>query len=252
MLPPTAHSKPTLADWALLLIGLVFVAAGLIILPRKPDVGIVTLAFFGSCTGVFAATILRKLRYRRFRATRTEVMGGVPIYPSRLRAGLLGAWMLVLGVVLYVFGTEYPPLFRWLAIFVALVGVVILLGVIVRRLPAGFMQFDPDALTLGQSKWSVRVPWSGIAEIAEGEIHSNPTLLLWVHDVHALEVLPDSMRARLEKRIESNLTWLGAHFAIMASQYGIDLPVLTAAVRLYVAEPDARAELGRHRLPEKN
>jgi hypothetical protein len=251
MLTPTTHSRPTVSDWLLLIVGLMFVVAGLIILPRKPDVGIVTLAFFGSCTGVFVATILRKLRYGRFRAKRAEVIGGVPIYPSRLRAVLLGGWMFVLGVILFVFGSAYPSLFRWLAVFVALVGAGLLFGVFIGRLPAGFMQFDPDALTLGQRGWHARIPWSEIAEIAEGEIHGNPTLFLWLRNIHAVDVQPPSAQVRAEKRMLSSMTWLGAHFAIMASQYGIDLPVLAAAVRCYVADPTARAELDRHSLPEK-
>ncbi len=64
--------KPGLRDWALLTIGALFVCAGLFILPRDRNTGLVTLAFFGCCTAVFASTIVRKLRARKLAPLKAE------------------------------------------------------------------------------------------------------------------------------------------------------------------------------------
>src|SRR5690606_12377272 len=52
----SAHSQPSVTypgpaadDWALLGIGLGFVAAGLFLLPKQPKGGLVTVIFFGAC-----------------------------------------------------------------------------------------------------------------------------------------------------------------------------------------------------------
>ena len=109
---PPRRPRPTFQDWLLLAINVVFVAMGLVILPSKPDVGVVTLAFFGSCLVVTAGSVWRKLRDRRFSADTVEVVGGVPIRPRVGLFSLAGLWMLALGTVLIVFGHAYPLLFR--------------------------------------------------------------------------------------------------------------------------------------------
>jgi hypothetical protein len=78
------YPKPGIRDWALLAIGIVFVLSGVIILPSNRDVGIVSLAMFGPATVVATTIILRKLRFRRQRALKAEIVGGVPIRQSRV------------------------------------------------------------------------------------------------------------------------------------------------------------------------
>ncbi len=142
--------RPSVMDWLLVALNVAFVAMGLLILPHERDTGLVTIAFFGSCLAVAAGTVLRKLRYRRFSAERIVVAGGVPIRPSAIFMPLLGGWLGVLGVVMFVFGHEYPLMFRAIAVFVAVVGVVVLALSFTGRLPGGFLQFDPEALTIAQ------------------------------------------------------------------------------------------------------
>src|SRR6266568_9091794 len=81
--PIDAYPGPGIRDWALLAIGVGFTGAGLLILPFNPNVGIVTIALFGLSAVVFATTIVRKLRFRRPRPLRAEIVGGVPIRRSR-------------------------------------------------------------------------------------------------------------------------------------------------------------------------
>src|SRR5215475_4487259 len=63
--PDNGYPKPGLRDWILLGIAATFVLAGMVAFPSNPNVGIVTMAFFGLCGAVFASTIIRKLRFRR-------------------------------------------------------------------------------------------------------------------------------------------------------------------------------------------
>ena len=227
----------------MLAIGVTVVVMGLFILPSNRDIGIVTLAMFGSCTAVFAAQILSKYRFRKFTATAVEVAGGVPIRPRRGLGWLMGSWMLALGVILIVFGASYPAPFRWLAGFVAVVGVVLLIATALGLFPGGYLQFDPDALTIGQRRWSARIPWDAIGSVHEGEFSGNPILLIAVNDVAALAISPPDARTAAYKSMAKSAAMFGAEFAIMTTHYGIDLPVLAAAVTHYARDAEARRTL---------
>ena len=233
----------------MVVIGVAFVAMALVILPGKPDVGIVTLAFFGSCLMVFVSTIVRKYRFRRFHAVGIDVAGGVPIRPPRWRVLLLGGWLLILGAIMEHFGATYPMMFRLLGGFVAVVGAALLAGVQMGWLPRGYLQFDQDGLTIDHGRWRAMIPWNHIAGVREGELHDNPVLLISVDDVEAIVFEPAGIRAQGLRSIDSTQAWHGAHVMIMPAHYGIDLPVLTAAVVRYAHDRAARAELAQRTLP---
>src|SRR5262249_18001125 len=120
--PKNPYPKPGIKDWALLAINIVFVAAGLLILLRERDVGIVTLAFFGPCLIVTVGSILRKFRFRRFRALKAEIVGGVPIRASRAQALVAALVLMLMGAIIVVFGRSYPFIMWILAWLCALIG----------------------------------------------------------------------------------------------------------------------------------
>ena len=242
------HPPPSLKDWLLLAIGVTFVIMGLAILRSNRDVGIVTLALFGTCTAVFAAQIIRKFRYRRFSASMVEVAGGVPILPRRGFGLFFGAWLLGLGIVFVVFGASYPAPFRWIGGFVGAVGAALLIGTALGWFPGGYLQFDPDALTLAQRRWRARVPWDNVDLVLEADLNGNPVLLIAVDDLEAVVIEPPEAKALAYKAIAKNRMWMGYEFAIMTTHYGIDLPVLAATVNHYARDPSVRATL-RQRLP---
>ncbi|WP_341677919.1 hypothetical protein [Niveibacterium sp. SC-1] len=229
-------------DYLLVAISAIFVVIGCILLPRDPDAGIVALAMFGPCLVFFAYAILRRHRRKRV-PLQAQVLGGTPLRPLRGRLLMLGLGMLVLGTVLATHGAGAGRVFVWLTGFVAGFGAVLSVLVLLRVLPAGYVQFDPDALVIGTRRDTVRVPWSAISGMAETELHHNPVVLIWVGDPAALNVQPESRTARVLARMTSSRNWLGADFAIMCSQYGIDSTVLLVALGRYAAEPAARAEL---------
>jgi hypothetical protein len=105
--PDATYARPSVGDWVLLAIGSGFVALGIFIFPSHHDVGIVTISFFGLCAVTFADTIVRKLRFRRLRPLHAEIVGGVPIRPSKLVLGRLSASIFVFGVLLVRFGGSY-------------------------------------------------------------------------------------------------------------------------------------------------
>lgn len=230
-------------DWLLIVINTVFVAAGIIMLPREPTGGILTLAFFGSCLVIAVRVVVGKLRARRFTAERIDVAGGVPIRPSRIFLPLLGGWLAVLGVILYVFGGELPLIFRAIAVFIAIVGVAVLVLSLTGVISAGFLQFDPDALTIAQRKWRVRIPWDDIDGVHEGEFASNPLLFLTLSDLGRLEIEPADARGPAMDQIHKTQSDMGADFAINTWHYGIPLPLLSTTIAHYVVNSAARAEL---------
>lgn len=250
MLPTDRYPPPSWQDWGLLGIGVVFCACGLLIFGERPEVGIMTLLLFGGCTVVFARIILRRYRYRRYRASVAEVQGGVRIPPARTRFVLMALWMIALGVAAHAYARGYGAIFQWLCYGVGVAGAVLLLGVISGRVPAmSFLQFDPAGLTVGYRRWTLMLPWDDIVNVAEAEMSSNPVVLLWLNDAQALQVDPPGKRASAWRMLASKSAWTGADITIMASQYAIDLPLLVDAISRYVREPDSRAALARRGLP---
>jgi len=235
--------RPTVGEWLLVPINVVFVVMGLIILPHEPDGAIVTIAFFGTCLVVSLGTVVRKLRDRRFSADTIAVAGGVPIRPSATFMPLLGGWLAILGVVLFVFGHDYPIVFRALAAFIAVVGVVLLGLSFTGRVPGGFLRFDPEGLTIAQRTWAARIPWDDITGVHEGELSSNAVLLVTVADPTRLEIAPAQAHAIAMRDIGRTRGLMGADFMVMARHYGIDLPVLAGTIARYVEDAAARAEL---------
>lgn len=242
------YPKPDLRDWALLAIGVAFVVMGLVILPSKPDVGIVTLAFFGLCTAVFASTIIRKLAYRRPRPLKVEIVGGVPIRQSLVVTLTLGGALLATGAILVAFGRSYGLVFWSLSWIIAITGAALLLGRALGFVGTGYLQFDPEGITLGQRGWAYTAPWEQIIEVRETEYNSNPLLLIWLLKLESVVAEPPAARARVLAHLIRNTAYLGAPIAIMTSQYGLDLPLLSAAVKRYASDPSARAELGQRLL----
>jgi len=232
-------------DWALAVIGGLFTLGGLVIIGRDFKTGIVTLAFFGLCFAHAVSVILRKRRARRQVAVTASVAGGVPIRQSRLRMALLGGALLVLGGLHAAFTPNAVQMgLGWLLVAV---GGVMLIGLASGLLYTAYFQFDPDGLSFGDRHGKAVVPWSAITGLARADMSNNPVVLVSV-DADAIEVVPDTHRLRLFKQMGRTRGTLGADFAIMGTVYGIDAPVLLAALQRYAAEPAARQEL--QRLPQ--
>lgn len=232
----------------LLAINIVFVAMGLFVLPHNRDVGIVTLAFFGSCLAVSAAVVARKLRYRKFSAEKVDVIGGVPIRPQKTLMIVMGLWLMALGIILLIFAHDAPVTIQLLSGFMAVIGALLFAGALLGRWPGGYLQFDPAYFTIAQRKWRVRIPWDSITGIYEGEYHSKPVLLLRVDELSTLTFEPPEVSAQAFTAIAKMQTYMGAEFAVMTMHYGIDLPVLAATVTRYVNDAPARIELGQRLL----
>jgi hypothetical protein len=245
------YRRPSLQEWALLVVSLAFCAMGVAALSTRPDIGIITLSLFGGCGIVFGRIIQRRIRYRRYRSGAAEVVGGVRIRPARARFLLMSAWMVWLAIAVYGFGYQYPTMFRWLCYLIGAVGIALALGVALGRIPPGFMQFDPDGLTIGYRGWQALIPWNRIVRIAEGEISHNPVLMLWIDDAASLTIQPVQATERARRKFAANARWSGADLTIMASRYAIDLPLLTDAVSRYVLDPYSRTALSRRVLPGK-
>jgi hypothetical protein len=243
------YPRPAVRDWALLTINVVFVAAGLLILAHDRNVGIVTLAFFGPCLVLTVGIILRKMRFRRFRALKAEIVGGVPIRASRALLLCLALTLTLMGVIIVLFGRSYPLIFWMLAWLIASIGGALVIAVLSGLIPNDYLKFDPEGITFGRARHAYMVPWNNIAQISAGHMHDNPALLIWLHDDNRVTVHPSEKRARVLKSFAWGRSWAGAPIMLLPSRYGIDLPVLVLALERYLNEPTARSELAHRFIP---
>src|SRR5262245_45431794 len=186
----SSYPRPGVRDWALLAINIVFVAAGLLILLHKSDVGIVTLAFFGPCLIVTGGTVLRKFRFRRFRALKAEIVGGIPIRASRAQLLCLAVMLTLMGAIIVLFGRSYPLLFWMLAWLITLIGGALTIAVLSGLIPSDYLKFDPEGITFGHARYSYMVPWDNIARLSAGHMHDNPALFISLHDYGRVTVHP--------------------------------------------------------------
>lgn len=237
--------KITLQDWALAVIGGLFTLGGLLMLRNDFKTGIVTLVFFGLCFAHAVSVILRKRRARKLVALTASVAGGVPIRQSRTRMALLGGALLILGALQVAFITDAVQVgIGWLLV---VVGGVMLAGLAAGLLYTAYIQFDPSGITFGDRHGKAVVPWQAITGLARTDMNNNPIVLVSV-DPEAIAVQPAAHRPRLSRQMARSRGSFGADFAIMSTVYGIDAPVLLAALQRYVAEPESRREL--QRLPQ--
>jgi hypothetical protein len=243
------YPKPGVKDWALLAINVVFVAAGLLIVPHKSDVGIVTLAFFGPCLIVTVGTVLRKFRFRRFRALKAEIVGGVPIRASRTQALATALVLTLMGVIIVLFGRSYPLIMWMLAWLTALLGGALTIAVLSGLIPNDHLKFDPEGITFARARYSYMVPWDNIAQVSAGHMHDNPALFISLHDYNRVTVHPREKRDRVLKSFAWGTGWAGAPIMLLPSRYGIDLPVLMLALERYLTEPTMRSELAHRLIP---
>jgi hypothetical protein len=243
--PDSAYPRPSILDWVLLGISVLFVLGGLFLLPFDPNTGIVTVAFFGLCAAVHGATVIRKLRFSRMNPAHVEIVGGVPIKPLRANLIIIGAAVAVLGVVILVFGRHYGLLFWSIGWLLAAVGLVLLAGVATGLLPAGHLQFDPRGLTIAGRGHACLIPWDNISKMSAGEYNRNPALFIWLHRNDAVEVDPPEYKGKMLKRFATATGLIGAPVMLLTSQYGLALPLLAQAMERYITIPAARAELSR-------
>jgi hypothetical protein len=240
---PEVPPLPSVKDWALLAISTVFVAIGVAMLWSDPDVGIVTLALFGSCLALFAHNIWRKFHYRSLAGARIAVVGGVPIRAGLARPIGLGLWIAIMGGLMAGFGGNYGPVFQWLSAGVALAGLSVLGLVALGRFSGRFLRFDPEGLTIAERSWQVLLPWEGIIGVHVGSFNDNPMLFLHVADPGALVIAPPDAAGKAMAKMARNQSWIGAPFAIMTGEFGTDAPVLAGAIATYVQNHAARRSL---------
>lgn len=229
-------------DWLLAAIGLLFTLGGLLIMRSDVTVGVTTFVFFGACSVVFADTIRRKLRTQRQSLVSARVVGGVPIRPSRTRVLALGIGLLVVGLAMSGFTSDAGVVIQACAFVIAAAGALVLVGLVTGVIAKSYIQFDPPGLTFGTYRGRAFVPWSAISRVGRGEVHDNQAVFLWVNK-DAIDAQPPSYLPTVQKRLASSQRWMGADFVILTSTYGVDAPVMVAAINRYIGFPEARAEL---------
>jgi hypothetical protein len=226
------------------------VLIGFLILPSERETAIIDFAFFGPLTALAANNIIHKLRFRRMRAVKVEITGGVPIRLSRLTAFVFYATLGVMGLVLVAFGRSFGVVLWSCAWFFTATGAFNLLGLAVGWLPVAYIQFDPEGITIGRRRFGYTVPWDAIATMRATEIQRRPAVCIQLHDLNLVQAHPAHRKPQMLRHLAWNARKsFGAPVLLMTQDYGLDLPLLMKALERYVVDPSARNELSRRLLP---
>jgi hypothetical protein len=157
---------------------------------------------------------------------------------------MLGVAALIAIAVMPVFFVNDPPLLLTICAAVALGGsALVLFFVLSGRVSRRFLRFDPPGLTLGDGRHECLYLWDQIVDLAEFEMHDNAAVGFNLVNPEALLVKPESARARAFKTMSRNAGFTGLQVVIMPMHFGVSAEALCAAVRNYVANPEARREL---------
>jgi len=234
---------PGFRDWAVFAISVTFVVMGCFIARRSPRDALVGLAFFGVCALWSGYVIFRKLQRRRFTATTVLAPGGVELRASNSRMLLLAAMIAIPGVT--IFFVEAPLLIRVCGWVMVGASALLLFMVLTGRVSRRFIRFDPLGLTLGETKFEYTVPWDELADLGEFEMHDNPVVGFDVLEPGLIQVAPESARPRVHKLLGKNKAWMGRDVIIMVGHFATSAEALSAALRHYAGDRQARAGLVR-------
>jgi hypothetical protein len=242
--------EPFRISWSALspiLSSIALVLVGFIIFPRKPDVGLITITFFGMCGLVLGWFQWQHYQDHKLALTVVDVQGGVRIMPSRFMLGI-GLGLALVGTVIFVFGGSYPALIRWLGALIGLGGAVISGLNLIGIFPPSFLQFEPEGLILGHRSWQVMVPWDQISAIDQDTMDSNAFIKLEVEDLDALEIVPALMATKARRILAGRSRWQWTPLMIFPLHYSIATPILVGAIIRYAEDPSARANLGHRNI----
>jgi len=243
----------------LLLISLVFTAAGVFIVAQKGEpTGFAVIAFFGGCTAVAVWMLVRKTRARRdLHAESIDIIGGVPLRANRTAATIAAVGMTVMGTVMALTGPAIGTIWVGLSYLIALIGVVLIAMILRGTLASQYLQFEPEGLVFGRSDTTFILAWDNIAALGRAVIGDHDALLIHVHDTDALllSVLPQDRATRSQKRlaktIRSNRAWWDADLLIMPVHYGTSIVLLARVIHRYATDLQGRAGLAaKLQLPE--
>lgn len=241
--------KPSLRDWFAFIIFAIFAVVSAFIIPGNRDLGIFCLTFFGLGSIVGGFTILRKLQESKFEGTQLNVIGGLNITPSRARLFLLSLSLVVLGGNMVIFGNATPLILQIIGGFLLLLGVVMTCLGLLKKLPVGFIRFDPDCFVIGKRSYSLAIPWDSIARIEPGDMNGNSAVFIWLTTANSIRTEPPDAIVSAHKAIVSTEQWFGCHFAILTDIYGLKGTILAGALLRYKQYPEAREELGKKYIP---
>lgn len=222
--------RPNWSDWFLVIVGVAFSAAGAFLWRSDRNVAIMTIAFFGSGAVWGLITIARKIQLRRTADIAVNIPEGAPIRPKAATILIMGLWLLLLGLVLSVF-TPNPPFWFYLAILCMIApGALLLLGWSAGKLPAGFVQLDPDALVISYRQGVARIPWAAIGSVRVRNVFGHVAIALDNIDPSRLTIDPPNQT----KKLARNFAWAnrltGSSMAILQQQVGVPLPSLFAEI----------------------
>lgn len=196
------------------------------------------LAFF---TFVIASFVLTFLDRRRIRKELANPSGKL-ISPND-RIVVNRKILLIIGIGLTLFGGHSVLFIRINKIYMIavslmlVVGVFILLFLLFKRTPSGWLQFSKKGLTIGLRSGSYTVPWTAFQSWEVGEIMRNQVVLIILKEPiiesFRIESNDPNLVLRVQKIFAQNFSLIGAHVMITLGIWKASTKDIVYTIREY-------------------
>ncbi|MEO0576010.1 MAG: hypothetical protein AAF004_11140 [Pseudomonadota bacterium] len=241
--------------WFTLIVSSLFVLASFMMAIKTPEALPSALAggsFFGLCAAVALNDIVKKRRRRLILdgLQSVEVNGQTTLGVTFWRTDILGASLLIVGLLGVWGGGQINPLFPWLSVLIALSGLAAIVFARTNSALPLSLQFEPQGLRVRHRDSQYRIDWDGMA-VSGWNVSGQDFLVIdtpFVDRVIASvsfdrEQTNARQTKKLLERFQRSQANFGGILMINPPRFGTDAVYLSQAIQHCIDKPEARSRL---------
>ncbi|WP_108928044.1 hypothetical protein [Leptospira johnsonii] len=156
--------------------------------------------------------------------------------------------MLFIGIALILFGGHAVVFVRINAIYmiavslILIIGIFVLLFLLIKRTPSGWLQFSEEGLTIGLRNGSHTIPWASFQSWEVAEVVGNISVLITLKEPiiesFRIESSDPNYTLRVQKILSQNFSIFEAHVMIMLGIWKAAPEDIVCTIRRYTNDID--------------